>query len=255
MALLGSTTVFINSRMAVRAGDVLQGQGAPNSFVPTGDEDVMVGDMGFGMATPSKIGAFAASMRDLREKWDGLSPKERVAKLQSAVNAAMPSSMPAVKVNPKQLDPDLSGQMSSNTWALDINSNLMAGSMDEAKMTELANTVYHEGRHAEQWYNVAQSRAAAGQSAAQIRRETGVPQRVANAATQDPAPRGTSEGEMGKAVDESVYGSRSGHREQTFDDMDNNKSGAYKNYRALPEEKDAWAQGDAAGLAYQKTAF
>jgi hypothetical protein len=45
---------------------------------------------------------------------------------------------------------------------------------------------------------------------------------------------------FGEAMNRSVYGSRGSYRNTAL------TSGTYSEYRALPEEVDAWATGDAA---------
>src|SRR5450432_3352448 len=69
--LLGSTTVFINGRMAMRVGDILQGAGPPNTFV-LGAPTVMIGDPGFGMAKQANREGFARAMLDLFDEWEKL---------------------------------------------------------------------------------------------------------------------------------------------------------------------------------------
>ncbi len=249
---LGSTTVLINNRMACRIGDILQGAGPPNPFA-MGCPTVLIGDAGFGLRTPAVMAAFAAAMRQVYENWDSMTPGERLAAMQAALNAALPPGMPPLTLRPSPLDPDTLGQLDFQTWSVDINRDMLAGSMTEERFAELTNTVYHEGRHGEQWFNAAQYRAAQGQSADQIAREMGIPQSAAEAAVRNPAGPGTSEGAMGESVDTSVYGDRAAHREQVYNDMDNGVEGSYERYRALPEEEDAWRQGDAAEDAFQAT--
>jgi uncharacterized Zn-binding protein involved in type VI secretion len=252
MALIGSTTVMINRRMAVRVGDLMPGAGPPNSFVQ-GEATVIIGDVGFGMAKASSRAAFARAMRALLKDWSKLDEAGRVDALERAMASVLPRSMPALKVKAvKMSDPDTSGEMNFLAWQIDLNEKLLQGKMDARRMAELVNTMYHEGRHGEQWFHVAQSLAAAGVPASAIESRTGIPTPVAKAAANAPAARGTSEGEVGASVHMSVYGSRSAHREAVLNDLRKPKPRAdsYGQYRALPEEEDAWRQGDAAENDY-----
>jgi hypothetical protein len=241
MVLLGSTTVMINGRMAVRVGDVLQGSGPPNSFIP-GQATVLIGDIGFGMGLAALRAAFATAMHTLLGNWDKQTQDERLASIQAALGAAKAPSMPHLEVRPVALDPSLHGQLDFTRWQIDINESLIAGEMDAPRMAALSNTLYHEARHGEQWYNAAQSQAAFGADSQTIANDLHIPRTVATAAVSDPAPRGTPAGEMGAAVHTSVYGSRAQHRNDTLTHLDSDDN--YTNYRVLPEEEDAWRQGD-----------
>jgi hypothetical protein len=119
-------------------------------------------------------------------------------------------------------------------------------------MAELTNTIYHEGRHGEQWFCAAQSQAAAGVPPSVIAKQMKLPAAVTANAAMNPARPGTSEGEVGNAVDTSVYGPRAEHRQAVLTDLNQAqpKNGTYEQYRALPEEEDAWRQGDAVEAQY-----
>jgi len=246
---LGSTTVLINNRMACRVSDILQAAGPPNPFA-MGCVTVLIGDVGFGMANPANIGAYAAAMRSVFNDWESLSPAERLAALQNALSAALPPGMPPLTLRSSDLDASTLGQLDYANWGVEINRAMLEGPMTEERFTELSNTVYHEGRHGEQWFNAAQHRAAQGESPEDISRRMGIPQETAEAADRNPASSGTSEGAMGESTNTSVYGDRAAHREQVYDDMDNGVPNSHDRYRALPEEQDAFQQGDAAGDAF-----
>jgi hypothetical protein len=256
MALLGSTTVMINKRMAVRMGDLMQGAGPPNTFVK-GEPTVIIGDVGFGMARPASRAAFVWSMRALLSQWDKLNEAARLAALKDALARVVPSSMPVLDVAAvKMADPHVLGQMNFHAWQVDLNEKLLEGRMNEKRMARLVNTMYHEGRHGEQWFHAAQSRAAAGVRPQAIASEMDLPDAVANASSRAPAARGTSEGEVGAAVHTSVYGERGAHRDAVLRDLSKPKAkpDSYGQYRALPEEEDAWRQGDAAERDYNSDA-
>ncbi|MEI6396370.1 MAG: hypothetical protein WCT12_35350 [Verrucomicrobiota bacterium] len=246
VCLLGSTTVLIDYLQACRQMDILVGAGPPNPFV-MGCPTVMIGDIGFGMASAVTMAAYAAAMSTVFARWETLTPEQRLAAMEDAINAALPPGMPRLSLNPTSFaDPNTNGQLSFRNWRIDVNRDLINGPMTAERFRNLTNTIYHEGRHGEQWYDVAQYRAGQGQSAEQISRETGMPQRVGEAAVSDPAARGTAQGAMGENVNRSVYGDRRHYRNGVLGDA-SGSAASYQQYRALPEEQDAWRAGDAAG--------
>lgn len=239
---LGSTTVLINEQMACRMGDILQGMGPPN-LVMMGSETVIIGDVGFGIAKLGFQEAFAAASRGLLGEWNNLTPAERLARLQDGLNAALPVGMPSLTLQENaSLDPRTRGQFSFRKWSVLLNPNVLSDSMDVKAMGRLVNTAYHEGRHGQQWWNAAQYLAGTGKSAGHIEGVMQIPKDVADAAVGHPASSGTSEGALGEGVYTSVYGARGAYRNQVLGSLSDPR--AYDQYRALPEEEDAWRQGD-----------
>jgi uncharacterized Zn-binding protein involved in type VI secretion len=244
---LGSTTVLVNFQMACRMGDILQAAGPPNTFA-MGHVMTLIGDIGFGLGSQAAMNAFALAARDVIDNWDSLSPAERLQALQDALNDSLPPGVPPFNLSSSELPDRTMGEFDYQTWTMEVNEDLLNSSLTDDQAAELVNTVYHEGRHGEQWYNGAQYRAGQGQSAEQIENETYVPQHVAESAADNPAYPGSSESAMGESLDTSVYGDRGEYRGDVLgDDSDE----GYEQYRALPEEEDAFNQGDAAEEAYR----
>jgi hypothetical protein len=210
---------------------------------------VLIGDAGFGMGAPATMAAYGAAMRNVYANWGAMTPAQRLAALQAAVTAALPPGMPSLTLNPTALPANTAGQMNFQTWNLDVNQNYLNGPMTAARFADLTNTIYHEGRHGEQWYNMAQSQAAQGVTAPNIASNMGIPQSVAQAAAAQPAQNGTAQRAMGDSTYESVYGSRGAYRNNVLGNTGTTQG--YQQYRALPEEEDAWRQGDAAERAYR----
>lgn len=71
---------------------------------------------------------------------------------------------------------------------------------------ELGDTLYHETRHAEQWFLMARRDADAGLTAPQIQSQLGVPPRVAQAAVANPIPATDARRSCADAMYNSVYG-------------------------------------------------
>ncbi len=246
---LGSTTVLINDQMACRMGDILQGLGPPN-LIFSGEPTVIIGDLGFGMANPKLKSSFATACRSLLMDWDTYTVPERLDRIQTALHAVLPAGMPPLLVEENfLLQARFFGQFCFQDWAIHINPSLLNGGMDEDRMARLVNTAYHEARHGEQWWTVAQHRAAQGESSQQIESRMQVPTDVADAAVNHSASQGTSEGAMGKTVYISVYGFRGVYRAGVLKRL--NTTEGYTQYRALPEEEDAWRHGDDAEILFR----
>jgi len=247
ICFLGSLSVLINGQMAVRAGDSLTGAGPPNAVDP-GCPSVLVGDIGFGFADPASVAAFCADFCFVVTAWSTLTPRQRRADLQSAINRQFTrAGIPPVDVAPASIAP-ASGQFDFRSWDLQIDSALLESStLTRAQASKLGQTIYHEARHAEQWYSVARYRATLPEaSAAGIAAQTSMPRDVAGHAMANPATTWSREHTLGATVDRSVYGSGGLHRLSVLNAVLANPSDstAYSRYQALPEETDAFRTGE-----------
>lgn len=121
------------------------------------------------------------------------------------------------------------------TWKMQI---------DKSKLVvnaKLANTLYHEARHSEQWFKMIARRLLKGEGKIQIVDEMHVPEHIVADAIKI-GPKKILPQEQAEAVNgfhESVYGSGQKHRGEVLSDVSHN----YKKYRELPEEVDAWEVG------------
>jgi len=244
---VGSTTVLINDKMACRRSDMLQGAGPVNYF-DEGDESVIIGDDGIGMARDQASERYAMAMRRIYENWDDMTPEERRAAMEQALNDSLPEGMPRLELLFKDLEDGTFGQFDNNEWQAEINDDYLEGEMTEDRFSEMTNTIYHEGRHGEQDYHSAQFRAGQGHGADAISADMGIPQHVAEAAGDDPAYPGSSEAALGEPMYDSLYGSRAQHRHDvvSYPDAGTHGTEANQSYRGLPEEQDAFRQGDIA---------
>jgi peptidoglycan hydrolase-like protein with peptidoglycan-binding domain len=98
----------------------------------------------------------------------------------------------------------------------------------------LLGTVYHESRHAEQWFRAARYRAGLGNSADAIVADMKIQDWVAALAFADPILQSDQESAEAAAWYESVYGTGAQHRTDAIN------SGDFDRIRALPEETDAF---------------
>lgn len=102
-------------------------------------------------------------------------------------------------------------------------------------------SVYHEARHAEQWFRMARERIGLGATPEQAAQVMGIPLSIAQWAAYDPITQCDASQYEAEEWYQSVYGAGSAHREATLGDVQHH----YQDYRNLPEEHDAWATGDA----------
>ncbi len=215
-----------------------------------------------------------AVQSDVIDDWAKLAtPEARLHKLVELVNERLAAAgVPAVG-EAFDADPVNDGSFDFPTWNMNVGRTaLSAAGLDLAKAKDLADTIYHEARHSEQWFRMAQLRAGQGLSAAGITTELGIPARIARLAKADPLAPGSMQGVIAQGWWDSVYGAGSAHREATLTEIDNagkariaarkrfndNPTPAnqaaldraqarfdrvFAAYRNLPEENDAWATG------------
>lgn len=211
------------------------------------------------------------------DEWATLAtPDARRDKLVELVNlrlaaAGVPTVTSAFDPNPVN-----AGSFNFPTWTMRIGQRRLGGdSIDEASARHVADTVYHEARHTEQWFRMAQLRAAQGLTARALAAELGIPARIATAARAAPLVRGSMQALIAQGWWDSVYGSGRAHRNRVLTEVNaaatarnaaraafdadgtpENRARldaalarfrtAFDAYRNLPEENDAWATGPAA---------
>jgi hypothetical protein len=173
------------------------------------------------------------------------------------------------------------GSFGFRTWVMRIGQARLGGdSISEEDARDITDTVYHEARHAEQWFRMAQLRAGQGLSVAAMVSELGIEARIATAAKALPLARGSMEAVIAQGWWDSVYGSGREQRNAVLDEVDAASTArrnaeaahaanptadtqaaldaanerfdrAFAAYQNLPEENDAWATGPlaAAGIS------
>jgi hypothetical protein len=176
-----------------------------------------------------------------------------------------------------------SGAMNQATWTLKINAKtLQKATLTEAEFADLVNTVYHEGRHAEQFYQIARYLHAQGLDPQFIRDIADLPLDVAIAARNDTSPMTAQQMADAKRYMDSLVGGESGARysgykvrrdqantikaaESALEALERDPNATalqiaqakqtlaqeraaysvlHQDYLALPEEVDAWATGN-----------
>lgn len=173
------------------------------------------------MARLSSIISYADIMTELRWDWPSLAPHERLRRLQEAVNgAAEDAGFPPPKLSlPKPpLDKDCYGELNYPTWEININEQLTdKNSISDEEFSTLSGTIYHETRHAEQWYLIARRDAADGMTAKQIKNTQALNNPVVTKmAIRDPLAKNAPERACADAMYNSVYGTGATSRNATL---------------------------------------
>ena len=231
------------SQIAIRYGVTVDqlaranGIGNPN-HIETGTRFAAIPAHEVGLATTASTKAYIAAVRSLEGDWAKLNPSQRLTRLGTALNSQLKAAgVPPVRFAASALG-GASGQFDFTTNTMQIASALLRGrTISPAAFRDLADTVYHEGRHAEQWFGMARVDLARGHDGSAL----GMRPAVIAAARAAPALNLRSEhGRFLGAMYASVYGSGSANRNAV---LANITAANYEQYRALPEEADAWRTG------------
>jgi len=259
-----------------------------------------------GIATQLALDRYVAAAKQVEQDWTSLDPDGRANRLGDAANAELAAiGVPEVGVRLKYLGAP-EGRFDNLPWNIDLNATRFDPSTTTTgRMATVASTVYHESRHAEQWFRMARLEAGQGKNAAAIASELDIAPRVAAAAEKSPLTGDSQQAKEAATWHKSVYGPGAGDaRNETIkrmhaqakemdtalaaseaaeaasDAVRNNATAtpddkraalnawkaafnAYKavkaafeaswaEYRALPEEVDAWRLGDRVGAEYRK---
>ena len=215
--------------------------------------------------------------------WHDLSPEDRARKLVELVNTHLvKAGVPPVGVNPSDTGLD-AGTFDSENWQMDVGLKALSIAKPDLKQARaVVDTVYHEARHGEQHFRIAQLRATQLRRAegpaederleTTIAAEVEIPPHVARKAVGEPLPAGSMQALIAQGWFDSIYGPGRAHRERTLKELDAagearvkakerrdenptpaNEAAferavvrarkAFAAYRELPEENDAWATG------------
>ncbi len=235
-----------------------------------------------GIGADFAVGQYVGVAKKVGERWGEMTPYARAQALVTAVNFELSHfDVPKVAFVLKDLGDD-NGQLDFATWTLELNSErFKKGTPEAADLPGVARTVYHESRHADQWFRMARLQAGLKMKADDIEDKLGIPSSVVKEAVKNPLKGDGPEAQEAKAWFESVYGSKADDRNKTLTDLDDfgtkyrdalaakakvdsdpsatdddKKKAAdlvaatkkrydeiYAKYRALPEEADAWKLG------------
>ena len=167
------------------------------------------------------------------DRWQQLTPRQRAEELVRLVNVHLEAvGVPAVTPNATDTGTNL-GTFDFTTWQMDIGLEALSiAQPDRAAAADVVDTIYHEARHAEQWFRIAQLRALQrrrGQGAAEDERlgkaiatELTIPRRIADRAVTTP-PRfalGSMDALIAQGWFDSVYGTGSAHRTRVLTELE-----------------------------------
>jgi|GEM_PF-871989 len=236
-----------------------------------------------GLAKASEVQGFVKEAKAVQAEWAKLkSAADRATALAKAVNEHLAAAgVPACKNVVKDLGND-SGQFDFTTWTLFLGQGPFSqATITDKDAADIADTVFHEARHSEQWFMMAQLLAGKGLKAAVIATTMSIPADIATAAAAKPLKKGSTEAIEAEGWYDSVYGSNADYRNRVLDDVEVKDNAlkkaraeykknptpaneakveaaraqfhaAHKRYTELPEEADAWRVGGAVSAAYLK---
>jgi len=177
---------------------------------------------GQGMSAQTEVDAYAKEMAALQADWGGLTPEQRLAKMQSIVgNQAKVAGFPQPQVvRGEDLGKGRNGELRFRDWQVAINPALLDAKVFDARQAAaLGGTLFHEVRHAEQWFLMARRQAAEGLESRAIREQLNLPPRIADAASRVPLNGADTRLACADALHTSVYGRSSAHRGTTLKDL------------------------------------
>jgi hypothetical protein len=165
------------------------------------------------------------------DRWQQLSVDQRIAELIRLVNTHLDhAKVPDVTPNPQ--DTLNSGAFHFPDWTMIVGKQAMAIEQpDLAQAKDLVDTIYHEARHAEQWFRIAQLRclqrrrrspkATDDEIAKAVANELGIPKNIADEAVKPPPfALGSMDALIAQGWFDSVYGTGSTRREQILTELD-----------------------------------
>lgn len=188
--------------------------------------------------------------------------------------------VPAVNETVTKLSGGADGEFDPVNWIMLIDKeNFSQETIDDKRAAEMADTVYHEARHAEQFFQMARLEAARGKSAQDIADEMSIPARIAQAAKNKPLRLGTPEAVEASGWFDEAYGSGAPKTAQVYtrverldgevkraekankdhpspenqaklDKLKKQYDEAYADYQNLSAENDAFHVGDRAQDEY-----
>ena len=216
-----------------------------------------------GIATSVAVGRFVTAAKEVEKNWGTLNKTTRAEKLGEAANSELSAvGVPKVGVVIKDLG-QRNGQLDFTPWNLDLNGKRFESATVSADaMAPMANTVYHESRHAEQWFRMARVEAGKGKNGAQIASALSVKRSVADEAAKKPLTGNSKEAKEAADWHKSVYGADRNARNTTLrnlrthgqamrDAIKKNEEAAAKYKKLKAEKGDAADETKAALTAWQ----
>lgn len=220
---------------------------------------------------------YAEDIKDFQGDWKKLkTPEERIKAIIKIVN----DQLKAANVYPVGYEFTDTGaneaEFSYREWEVEIGKKKFEGAtISDEQMKALGGIIYHECRHAEQFFRIAQMLAGKGRTARQIKEAMFIDADAIAAALAKPIAPGTMEAVIAQGWFDSIYGQDRPTREKVFNELkaatkaynkavkdqqanptpankaefkkaDARYKKAFAAYKNLPEETDAFrVQGEA----------
>jgi len=206
-------------------------------------------------------------------------------KIENAINTQL-SAAQVLECNVVRspLARGVGGQFNHQEWLIDLNERTLCSPLiNSAEASALAETVFHEAKHGEQFFKIARLLAGQGESAEAINARTGINLRAATEAMASPITSGTPEAERPQAFFDSIFDAHRDKRDAIYMRLDywesritqvnelwhiaaspeekaqllldlqeakNERRLAETDYKSLPEEVEAWLAGSNVGKIY-----
>ncbi|NHZ60855.1 hypothetical protein [Massilia genomosp. 1] len=164
------------------------------------------------LAHPEVIDAFVAQMKAVEADWGKKSPAQKIEHLQNVINAQFEAArVPAPSISLMDLGGGRNGEFDSKTWSMGMTEETLG----KRSMAETAGTVYHESRHAQQFFMIAKY---IGQEGIAPPHSDQIPKPILKQAKEavDKCAMGTDEIAEAKSYHTSVYGADREKRNATL---------------------------------------
>jgi peptidoglycan hydrolase-like protein with peptidoglycan-binding domain len=222
------------------------GTGLTGGEPPRRDAQTKSGPVGSdmtGLNSKVSVGAFAAAVDALKANWSDLDGSARSDKMLAIVNVELAAA--GVFPVDGRLDSSVSGQVAgkfhSVDWRLRLNKGLFSRSkLAAADAPHMAATVYHEARHAEQTFRMAQTLAGRNDkmSPTAIAKMIDIPPEVADAAIRAKILPSDPAAAFGERMFEARHGAGGAHTAETLKQVEKEMT----IYRPLRERYEAALQ-------------
>jgi hypothetical protein len=104
------------------------------------------------------VDQFAKDLQKIQANWQNMTVPERLSALKLAINTTLNAAgLPTCDVIAEKMSGDTAGQFETRNWKLFVDSDLLnQPTLSNKNAIELGKTLYHEARHSEQFYRIAQ---------------------------------------------------------------------------------------------------
>ncbi len=173
-----------------------------------------------GLEQPGEIEKFAKAAKGVVGQWAtlGTAAKRGEALVKEINDRLIAIGVPPIAQAITNTEND--GEFDFTTWTMDLGRDAFTpNTISDADAAEVVDTVYHESRHAEQWFRMAQMLAGRKNVATAIAARMTIPLDIAKKAVASPLARGSMEAVEAEGWFDSVYGVDSAHRDAVLGDL------------------------------------